>query len=299
MRKSRVTWQGAYHHVMNRGMDGENIFADSDLKRSFLEMLQEKSRKLKIRLFAYCIMDNHYHLVLENSSGKMSDFFRQLNGKYALNYRRKIGGRGYVFQDRFKSVLIENDSYLIVSILYTMRNPVTAGIVEKYNDYRWSSANEYFKGKVSESVDSEYIQELFGSKDEFERQIRTNRLEVLPVEEAPFGEVLGGRDFIEKAVEKFNRRKRSDAVKRKRVDDRYFEPAEKVFQEFESMKGVKIDDIDVTSHRGKRLRGELLVLLKDLTELRYSDIAEFPIFNNLQLSSLGSLYKSTRRRLEK
>ncbi len=79
---------------------------------------------MKIRLFAYCIMDNHYHLVLENASDRLSDFQMLLNVQYGMYYRKMEGGKGYVFQSRFKSTLIENDSYLIQSIRYLLRNPV-------------------------------------------------------------------------------------------------------------------------------------------------------------------------------
>lgn len=82
---------------MNRGYDGKHIFEGNKNKSQFLEYLEEASKQMKIRLFAYCIMDNHYHLVLENSSGKMSDFAKLLNGQYGMYYRKMYGGKGYVF----------------------------------------------------------------------------------------------------------------------------------------------------------------------------------------------------------
>jgi len=69
-------------------------------------------------------MDNHYHLVLDNSSGKMSEYFKRLNGQYGMYYRKITGGKGYVFQGRFNSTLIEKDAYLLHSIAYLLRNPV-------------------------------------------------------------------------------------------------------------------------------------------------------------------------------
>jgi len=94
---------------------------------------------MMIRLFSYCVMDNHYHLVLENSSGRMSDCLRLLNGQYGMYYRKMYGGKGYVFQSRFKSTIIENDGYLIKSIAYLLQNPVRAGIVAIARNYIWSS----------------------------------------------------------------------------------------------------------------------------------------------------------------
>ena len=126
---SRITYPGAYHHVMNRGYDGNRIFAGNKNKSQFLDYLEGASNQMKIRLFAYCIMDNHYHLILENTSGRMSDFLKLLNGQYGMYYRKMYGGKGYVFQRRFKSTIIEDDGYLIKSIEYLLQNPVRASIV--------------------------------------------------------------------------------------------------------------------------------------------------------------------------
>jgi REP element-mobilizing transposase RayT len=125
---------------MNRGYDGNDIFRDNSSKDHFLNYLEAASKKLKIRLFAYCIMNNHYHLILENTTGKLSEFLKLLNGNYGMYYRKKYGGKGYVFQGRFKSTIIENEAYLIQAIAYLLENPVRAGIVSNAENYTWSSA---------------------------------------------------------------------------------------------------------------------------------------------------------------
>ncbi|HUT65127.1 MAG TPA: transposase [Spirochaetota bacterium] len=119
MRAARVTYSGAYHHIMGRGVDGKNIFPNDELKRYFLEIIREKSMQLKIRIFAYCLMDNHYHLILQNSSGMLAGFIGQLNGQYG-----KRGGMGYVFQGRYKSTLIQEYPYLSVSILSSSKGGI-------------------------------------------------------------------------------------------------------------------------------------------------------------------------------
>ena len=132
MRRARITYKGAYHHAMNRGHEGKPIFLKDRDKEFFLKLLVETSKILKIRILAYCLMNNHYHLVLENSSGRMSDFFKQLNGQFGTHYRQKNKGRGYVFQDRYKSMLIQDDSYLLMVIGYVLNNPVRAGLVNNF-----------------------------------------------------------------------------------------------------------------------------------------------------------------------
>ena len=101
MRRARITYEGAFHHAMNRGINGDNIFAGSKSKKMFLDIMEGTAKNLKIKILTYCIMANHYHLILENSSGRMSDFFRQLNGNYGMIYRKLYGEHGYVFQGRY------------------------------------------------------------------------------------------------------------------------------------------------------------------------------------------------------
>ena len=122
MRRARVVYDGSYHHVMNRGLEGRSIFLGDKSKSFFLNLLKEKSKKLKIRLLGYCVMDNHYHLILQNSSAKLSEFMKQLNGHYGMIYRKKEGEKGYVFQDFkiFKIFKIFGDGALICDIRIDM-----------------------------------------------------------------------------------------------------------------------------------------------------------------------------------
>ncbi len=83
MRQPRFTYSGAFHHCMNRGIGGEAILAGDKNKTAFLDLMAEKVNHYRMRLFAYAIMDTHYHLILQNASGRMSEFFRNLNTQYA------------------------------------------------------------------------------------------------------------------------------------------------------------------------------------------------------------------------
>ena len=102
MERIRLTYPGAFHHAMNRGHGGEKIFSGPDLKKAFIDIMADASRKLKIRVVAYCILDNHYHLAVENGSGRLLEFFKHLNGRCGKYYRKRIGGKGPVFQGKFK-----------------------------------------------------------------------------------------------------------------------------------------------------------------------------------------------------
>ncbi len=291
MRRARLTYKGAYHHVMNRGIKGENIFGDKKAKAYFLSILDEKSEKQRIRIFGYCIMRNHYHIVLQNSSGKLSEFMKQLNGQYGIYYRKRMGGKGYVFQGRFESTLIQDDRYMEMALLYVLLNPVRKGIVQDPWNYEWSSIGQYFARTKPAFIDTELVEELFKEKKALKGLLVEWAERDLPVKKTRAGYVLGEDSFIEKAIRKFDRRKKEEGSKRRRRHEYELESVEKVIEDFEKNVGSKMEGIDVESRKGRVLRNELLVLLKDRAGLTYSEIIEYPLFQNLKYSSLGQLYK--------
>jgi REP element-mobilizing transposase RayT len=279
---------------MNRGQKGESIFLEDRDKQTFLNIISEKQKIHNIKIFAYCIMNNHYHLVLENSKGNMQNFLRQVNGHYAILYRKNYGGRGYVFQDRYKSVLIENDSYLLQAISYVLANPLKAGPERRGLNYPWSSYKLYFRNTKDTIIDGHYIENLYENPKELKNQIFSMSNSTLKTNRTVLGQIIGDSDFLQSAKKKFNRRKITDPVKKKRHDDFGFDPIEKVIWEFERKFGIKCDEINLGTHTGKRLRGELLMMLKDYAGLTYSQISKFSIFSDLKFNSLGHIYKKPR-----
>jgi hypothetical protein len=216
-----------------------------------------------------------------------------------MYYRKTTGGTGYVFQSRYKSTLIQNDSYLKTAIGYALLNPVRAKIVRVFDEYHWSSAGDYFSKETSNIVDSDFVNELFGSKRELVNFLESILYKELPLVQTKYGEILGEKEFMKIAVSRFDRREKDFGIGMKRMDDRFFEPVEKVIWEFEKKIGIKIEAINVSTRIGKRLRGELLVRLRDLGGLRYTEINEIPPFDSLLLTSMRKLYKDTKRRLQK
>ena len=260
-----------------------------------MEILSGKAKLLGVRLVGYCVMSNHYHVLLKNISGRMSALFKQVNGSYGIYYRRKHGGKGYVFQNRFKSTLIQDDSYLRMAILYLLQNPVRAGLVAKSIEYLWSSAGEYLGRTRKPIVDVPFVHGLWGGKKFMMKEIMGARLDKLPIKKSDFGDLLGEYEFLEKALEKRDRRSSEKTVERRRKDDSYFEPLEKVYWELEREYGIKFERLDYGTLAGKKLRGELLVSLKELSGLTYREIAQLPEFSDIKLHSLAKLYKDARK----
>lgn len=297
MRHSRLTYTGAYHHVMNRGDKGENIFPDSASKRRFLTLLQEKSKIYRIAIYAHCVMDNHFHLVIQNTSGRMSEFMRVLDGQYALHYRGALKGKGYVFQDRYKSILIGEGKYLRTVIIYVLLNPVRGGITRNPYEYRWSSICEYYTGHASGVVVNSFVEELFGGKEELDNLLRERlAVEEMAVRDTRLGKILGDDAFIEKSLHRFNRRREQGQSKGMRYGEEKSEAPDCLIRKFEIEKGIRLDQIDYDTKAGRMIRYELLRLLKEQGGMKYRQIVLLKPFSNLKFSSLGQMYKRAKER---
>jgi REP element-mobilizing transposase RayT len=269
------------------------IFRGERDQLAFLEIMGRVQKQTRVRVLAYCVLGNHYHVVLQNTTGRMSEFFKQLNGQYALCFRKRHGGRGYVFQDRYKSMLIQDDGYLKVAIAYVLGNPVKAGLAKAYDLYPGSSGGSYFSPSGDDRfIDSAFVEELFGSKRELGRLV--NQADELPVVPSELGPVIGREDGVEQLLEKAERRKGRESRERRRSPDKYFEPVAKIIGEFEKMHGVDVQYMDISTHAGKRLRAELLWHLKTRAGMTYRQLAHLDWFADLNTSSMGTLYQRIR-----
>jgi hypothetical protein len=172
-----------------------------------------------------------------------------------------------------------------------------AGVTEDPRQYRWSSCMIYEKNKT-QWLDTDYVLELFGGQKGLAGAMQAEPKNKLPLLRTAFGPVLGEKDFLKWALEKFERRHKPDVVKKRRRDDYDFDPVEKVIWEFEREHGVKVDDLETGHYTGKRLRSELLVRLRDLAGLTYREISEFSIFASLQYGSLRQLYLNARKEID-
>jgi putative transposase len=138
-RPLRIEFPGAIFHVTARGNARAPIFLDDEDRLLFLDVLVECVKRFGWLYHAYCLMDNHYHLLIETPQGNLSAGMRQLNGIYTQRFNRRHGRVGHVFQGRFKAILVERESYLLELCRYVVLNPVRAKMVEDTAQYAWSS----------------------------------------------------------------------------------------------------------------------------------------------------------------
>jgi len=142
-RPLRLLISGGTYHVVARGNARQSIFADDGDRCRFLETLETTLVSYAARCHAYCLMSNHYHLLIETGRPNLSRVMRQVNGVYGQRFNRRHERTGHVFQGRFSATLVDRDSYLLEVCRYIVLNPVRAGLVEWPADWRWSSHRAY------------------------------------------------------------------------------------------------------------------------------------------------------------
>ncbi len=136
-RRPRIDFAG-FHHIINRGVARTNIYLCSDDKYKFLEILCKACKVYKVNVHDYCLMDNHYHFLVELTEENLSLFMRQINSNYAIYFNKKYKRSGHLWQGRYKSYYILNKSYLFTLYKYIEQNPIQAKISEHIGQYEFT-----------------------------------------------------------------------------------------------------------------------------------------------------------------
>ena len=165
-RQARKKSESGIYHVMLRGINQQQIFEDEEDYEKFFQILQECKAVSGFKLFAYCLMGNHIHLLIKPEQESLEQVFKRIGGRYVYWYNVKYQRVGHLFQDRFKSEPVEDDSYFLTVIRYIHQNPVKAGICKEIGDYKYSSYRDY--QKELGLVDTDFAYSML-SKQEFER----------------------------------------------------------------------------------------------------------------------------------
>ena len=139
VRPLRIEYPGAVYHVTSRGNDRKDIFKDDQDRESFLHTLHRVNERYNWICHAYCLMGNHYHVLIETPEGNLSIGMQQLNGLYTQGFNKRHRRTGHLFQGRYKAVLIQKETHLLEVCRYVVLNPVRAGIVAGPEDWIWSS----------------------------------------------------------------------------------------------------------------------------------------------------------------
>ena len=142
-RPKRINLAGCVYHVICRAEQHNVVFTEDKDKERFLEYLTDYMEQFEMRIHAYCLMDTHFHLLIESRKSNLSEFMRRLLTAYTVWFHKKHRTHGHLFSGRFKSLVVERGEYLIEVSRYIHRNPVEASLVRNAEDYSWSSMQVY------------------------------------------------------------------------------------------------------------------------------------------------------------
>ena len=156
-RKPRVHYEGAFYHVTARGNNKSEVFRDEEDKQKYMDLVKKYGRKYAVTLHAYVLMDNHLHLLAQVAETPLSRYMQLVQQCYTQYFNRRHRRVGHLFQGRYNAELITNDVYLLEVVKYIHLNPVKAGLVERPDEYPWSSYRHYAFGQGMGPVKTGFI----------------------------------------------------------------------------------------------------------------------------------------------
>jgi len=164
-REARKKSSSNLYHVILRGINRQIIFEDDGDRHYFMSLMKYCKEVSGFRLHAFCLMDNHVHLLMEPAGEPLGMIFRRIGSRYVIWYNRKYHRTGHLFQDRYKCESVESQQYYMTVLRYIMQNPTKAGMESRPGYWRWSSFQAYRNGSGS-ITDTQYAIDLFGGRDE-------------------------------------------------------------------------------------------------------------------------------------
>ncbi len=300
-RPLRIQYPNAWYHVMNRGRSRTKIFNTPEDYLVFIELLREASFQWKVKIAAYCLMSNHYHLLLQTPGANLSRCMRHINGLYTQYYNRTYRSDGPLFRGRYKSIIVDQDSYLLELIRYIHRNPLRAGLVKRLEDYRWTSHKAY----ITESNQWNWLHKDFvlsmleehtnKQKQAYLEYIKQTESETLKTiyERSNLPLYLGAKDFINDIKNKYSGKtikKEMPQFRELAIDKTEIEHAVVKFYQLETEELMK-------SRRGNynEARNVAIYLMRKHTGTSLQDIGQH--FGMSHYSSVGSVITRTKQEM--
>ena len=174
-RQARKKSKSGIYHVMLRGINRQTIFEDEEDCNVFLETIAIYKDETSTYIYGYCLMKNHIHLLVK--SNNFSDFMRKIGAKYVYWYNWKYDRVGSLFQDRYKSEVVEDDGYFLTVLRYIHQNPTKANITDTIDKYEFSSYNEYIELNEKKIIDADFVLDMLPLKEfiEFHNEINNDK----------------------------------------------------------------------------------------------------------------------------
>jgi len=217
-RALRIVYPGVFYHVASRGNERKNIFLNKRDREQFLSYLESATVRYGALIHVYCLMSNHYHLLVETPRGNLSQIMKHVNGAYTTYFNVKRRRAGHLFQGRYKAILVDKDEYARQLSVYIHLNPVRARIIAKPGEYEWSSYRAYAgSASTSQWLHREFILSFFASNEKTAQKRYRDFVEGQagrecpnPFEHVTASTVLGGESFVEWVRKKFLKEAQAD-----------------------------------------------------------------------------------------
>lgn len=262
-RKRRIISSSKIYHVVSRGNEKKPIYLNMNDYNQFISILKKKQREKLFSIYAYCLMPNHYHLILNEGENVISSIMQSINTTYAIYFNKKHDRVGHLFQGRFRSKAIEDESYFLTAVRYVHNNPVSANLVNDIYRYRWSSYRSYLQiNDKDKLIERRFLLNMISTSPE--KAIREFVNFSKQVDERIFSEHLEGYG-------------EESAITEKR--------AKLFIKKFLQEQNMKHGELKLTSN--KRIRNELIRSLKEKPGLTLE-----------QIGNLLNLSKSTISRVK-
>jgi putative transposase len=210
-RKPRIEFKGAFYHVITRGNQRQKVFKDKDDFLKYLEILSNYKIRYKYFLYAFVLMNNHLHLLIETQEIPLSKILQGINQSYTTYFNRKYKTVGHLFQGRYKAILCDRDEYLLSLVKYIHSNPVRAKIVKTPDEYQWSSHHSYTKrtDRVT-MVDTDQVLRMFSEDKQRARKLYSAYIsdsQIVKKEDVynTIGQrILGSEEFLDRVMERYD-----------------------------------------------------------------------------------------------
>ncbi len=295
-RPLRIEFENAVYHITSRGNERKKIYRDDGDKERFLGLLEDYKNRYNFLIHCFVLMDNHYHLVIETLRPNLIKIMHGLNSGYTGYFNKKYKRSGHLFQGRYKAIIVDKENYLLELSRYVHLNPLRAKIINKPQDYKWSSYGGYIRKKEVNNLNNyNWLLSIFGNEEkksrrqykEFVEEGIAKKLEN-PVKRAVGNMILGSKEFIDSILVKIDRDEIGQEIANRNEILKTINPQE-VIKEVSNKYKIKPIEITNTGTRNNEARNVAIYITRNVCELSNKETAK--IFGGIKESAVSKVVK--------
>ena len=295
-RPLRIEFKNAVYHITSRGNERKKIYRDDGDKERFLGLLEDYKNRYNFLIHCFVLMDNHYHLVIETLRPNLIKIMHGLNSGYTGYFNKKYKRSGHLFQGRYKAIIVDKENYLLELSRYVHLNPLRAKIINKPQDYKWSSYGGYIRKKEVNNLNNyNWLLSIFGNEEkksrrqykEFVEEGIAKKLEN-PVKRAVGNMILGSKEFIDSILVKIDRDEIGQEIANRNEILKTINPQE-VIKEVSNKYKIKPIEITNTGTRNNEARNVAIYITRNVCELSNKETAK--IFGGIKESAVSKVVK--------